>query len=216
VRGVESGGAVEEIGYYVAFAAEHGAALPWLQTLDWLTVNGTHAIILAPVLVRIEMLRIGRTYDLCITRHKPLTIEPGKRPKLHAEEIFRGERGYLPLELWGKEKELSGFVKPQFFSRSGEDIPIPEDFESAVKAATSAVCCIGCSRPHYSRLATGEEDIAAMALPDRKHSIANGRRSPVPDAGRGDGAAGSGSEDRREQPDASIRRMPEASARHGS
>src|ERR1700691_6151044 len=75
VRGVESGGAVEDLGYYVAFAGEHGEALPWLQTLDWLTLNGTHAIILAPVLARIEMLRIGRTYDLCITRHKPLIIQ---------------------------------------------------------------------------------------------------------------------------------------------
>ena len=179
VRGVESGGAVEDVGYYVAFAGQHGEALPWLQTLDWLTLNGTHAVILAPVLARIEMLRIGRTYDLCITRHKPLIIQAGKRPKLHVEEIFRGERGYLPLELWGKEKELRGFVKPQFFSRSGEDIPIPEEFDSGVKAATSGVCCVGCSHPHYSRLATAADEdlVLALASPGLKYGPANGSGS---------------------------------------
>jgi hypothetical protein len=59
VRGVESGGAVEEIGYYVAFAGENGEPLAWLQTLDSLAVNGLHAVVVAPVLTRIEMLRIG-------------------------------------------------------------------------------------------------------------------------------------------------------------
>ena len=47
VRGVESGGAVEEIGYYVAFGGDNGEPLAWLQTLDSLTVNGLHAVIVA-------------------------------------------------------------------------------------------------------------------------------------------------------------------------
>ena len=158
VRGVESGGAVEEMGYYVAFAGEKGQVLPWLQTLDWLTVNGTHAVILAPILIRVEMLRIGRTYDLCITKHQPSAAEAGKRPQLVAEELFRGERGYLSLELWSKEKDLRGAVRPQFFTKSGEDIAVPEDFEAAVKAATAGVTCVGCSHPHYSRLAVDEPD----------------------------------------------------------
>src|SRR5580658_5559351 len=34
VRGVESGGATEEVGYYVTFAGESGEALTWLQTID--------------------------------------------------------------------------------------------------------------------------------------------------------------------------------------
>ena len=152
VRGVESGGALEEAGYYVTFAAENGDALAWLQTLDSLTVNGAHAVVLAPVLTRIELLRIGHTYDLCITRHHPVTIEPGQRPKLQAEEVFRGEHGYLGLELWGKEQELRGFVRPQFFTRSGDDIPIPAEFENAVNAAANGVCCVGCSHAHYSQL----------------------------------------------------------------
>jgi hypothetical protein len=61
VRGVESGGAATELGYYVAFAGENGEPLPWLQTLDSLAVNGLHAVVLAPVLTRIEMSVSGRT-----------------------------------------------------------------------------------------------------------------------------------------------------------
>src|SRR5262249_40278748 len=49
VRGVESGGAIEELGYYVAFAGENGEPLPWLQTLESLAVNGLHAVVLAPL-----------------------------------------------------------------------------------------------------------------------------------------------------------------------
>lgn len=160
IRGVESGGAVEEVGYYVTFAGEHGQPLPWLQSLDWLTVNGTHAVILAPVIARVEMLRVGRTYDLCITRHRPVVAEAGRRPRLHAEQVFHAEQGYLPLELWGKEKDLRGFVKPQFFTHSGEDIALPHEFESAIKAVTAGVTCIGCSHPHYSQSARADSNDA--------------------------------------------------------
>jgi hypothetical protein len=152
VRGIESGGAVEELGYYVTFAGENGEALPWLQTLDSLAVNGLHAVLLAPVLTRIEMLRIARNYELSITRHRPVSAEVGRRPKLKAEDIFAGVHGYLALELWGKDKDLSGFVKPQFFTKSGEEIPLPSGFEAAIAAVTCGTACVGCRHPHYSRL----------------------------------------------------------------
>jgi hypothetical protein len=152
VRGIESGGAVEELGYYVAFAGENGEPLAWLQTLDSLAVNGLHAVVLAPVLTRIEMLRIGRNYELSITRHRPVSAEAGRRPKLKADEVFAGVHGYLALEIWSKDKELRGFVKPQFFTRSGEDIALPPEFEAAITAATHGATCVGCSHPHYSQL----------------------------------------------------------------
>jgi hypothetical protein len=140
------------MGYYVTFGGENGEPLPWLQTLDSLAVNGLHAVVLAPVLTRIEMLRIGRNYELSITRHRPVTVEAGRRPRLKADEVFAGVHGYLSLELWGKDKDLSGFVKPQFFSRSGEEIPLPSEFEGAIAAVTRGAACIACSHPHYSRL----------------------------------------------------------------
>ena len=157
VRGVESGGATDDVGYYVSFAGENGEPLPWLQTLDSLTVNGPHAVVIAPVLTRIEVLRIARTYDLCITRHRPVAVEARQRPKLEAEEVFRGEHGYLALELWGKDKELTGCVRPQFFTRSGEEVELPSGFDEAVKAATRGVNCLACSHPHFSRLVAQEE-----------------------------------------------------------
>jgi hypothetical protein len=151
VRGVESGGAVSELGRYVTFAGENGEPLTWLQPIDSLAVNGVHALIVAPVVTRIEMFRTGRTYELSVTRHRPSRTENGNRPKLIAEEVFRGTNGYLGLELWGKDKALSGSVMPQFFSRSGEEIEVPAEFVPATLALTAAVNCLGCASSHYLR-----------------------------------------------------------------
>jgi hypothetical protein len=169
VRGVESGGATEELGYYVTFAGETGDALAWLQTLDSLTVNGPHAVVIAPVLSRIEMLRVARTYELCITRHKPVTVETRQRPKLEAEEVFRAKYGYLSLELWGKDKELNGGVSPQFFTRSGEEVELPSGFDEAVKAATRGVNCLACLHPHFSRVVAQQQQRPAPAY-EQEHA----------------------------------------------
>src|ERR1700685_867176 len=163
VRGVESGGATEDVGYYVSFAGENGEALEWLQTLDSLTVNGSHAVVIAPVLTRIEMLRVARTYELCITRHKPVAVEARQRPRLEAEEVFRAKHGYLALELWGKDKELTGCVRPQFFTRSGEEVELPGGFDEGVKAATRGVNCVACSHPHFSRLVAQQQQPPPLA-----------------------------------------------------
>jgi hypothetical protein len=165
---VESGGATEDVGYYVSFAGENGEALPWLQTLDSLTVNGPHSVVIAPVLTRIEMLRIARTYELCITRHKPVAVETRQRPKLEAEEVFRAKHGYLALELWGRDKELTGCVRPQFFTRSGEEVELPSGFDEAVKAVTRGSNCVACSHPHFSRLVAQQqsEDEKARGIDD--------------------------------------------------
>ena len=149
VRGVESGGAVAELGRYVTFAGENGEQLSWLQPIDSLAVNGVHAVIVAPVITRIEMFRAGRTYELSITKHRPSHLENGNRPKLLAEEVFRGTNGYLGLELWGKDKPFAGSVLPQFFSRAGEEIEFPATFADAVRAVTAAVNCVGCANSHY-------------------------------------------------------------------
>ena len=179
VRGVESGGASEEVGYYVTFAGESGDALAWLQTLDSLTVNGPHAVVIAPVLTRIEMLRVARTYELCITRHKPVAVETRQRPKLEAEEVFRAKHGYLALELWGKDKELNGCVRPQFFTRSGEEVELPSGFDEAVKAATRGVNCLACSHPHFSRLVAQEQ----RPLPTHEEEQEPAMSASVPSAG---------------------------------
>ena len=56
--------------------------LPWLQQIDSISGNGRHAIVIAPELVRIEMLRIGHTYELAITRLWLKSEEGHTRPAI--------------------------------------------------------------------------------------------------------------------------------------
>lgn len=148
LRGVESGGAVAEFGAYSSFVGEHGEPLGWLQRIDSVGVNGVHAIVIAPVLVRIEMVRIQRTYDLLITRHSLIPLAPSSRPKLHSEIVFFGRRGSLELELWGTDIALRGSIAPLFYTRGGEPAKFPGEFQRAAALITTAVCCVGCHHCH--------------------------------------------------------------------
>src|SRR5579862_9196348 len=100
VRGVESGGAVADFGAYSSFAGERGETLAWLQRVDSIGVNGVHAIVVAAVLVRVQMLRIVRTYDLLVTRHSLATSPNNSRPRLESSILFYGRRGSLEMDLW--------------------------------------------------------------------------------------------------------------------
>jgi hypothetical protein len=148
LRGVESGGAVADLGAYASFTNEQGNALPWLQRVDTVGVNGVHAIVVAPALVRIEMLRVQRTYDVLITRHILQTRGKGQRPRLDSSILFYGRRGTLEMELWGKDGAFRGAVCPAFFSRSGEAVLVPDEFQDAVTHISAAVCCVGCRHCH--------------------------------------------------------------------
>lgn len=149
IRGVESGGAIAETGRYVTFAGVSGEQLAYLQPLDGLGVNGLHAIVVAPVVVRIDLFRAGRTCQLLITKHELESIEGGRRPFLRNTLLFRGVDGLLDIELWGKARDLAGSATPQFWSRGGEVVEIPEAFRPAVRAATHGASCVGCSHSHY-------------------------------------------------------------------
>jgi hypothetical protein len=94
LRGVESGGAVAEVGAYASFVDEQGNALPWLQRVDSIGVNGMHAIMVASVLIRVQMFRIERTYDLLITRHQ--LAKSGDSPAQRREEVLDGGCGPRP------------------------------------------------------------------------------------------------------------------------
>ncbi len=149
VRGVESGGAIKELGRYVTFCGPEGEPIPWLHPIDAIGVNGVHAIVVAPVLVRIEMLRAGRTYQLLITRHEPGEAENGRRPRLKSTVVFRGTSGFLDLAVNSGDGEPVPSVIPKFWSRAGEALEIPKTFVAAAQGATKGACCIGCSHPHY-------------------------------------------------------------------
>src|SRR5271157_118374 len=108
VRGLESGGAVGDLGRYVTFTQEDGRPIEWLHPVEAIGVNGLHAVVVAPVLVRVEMLRAGRTYELLISEHRPGKASDGKRPPLETKVLFRGIHGRLDLDLSGKDKNQAG------------------------------------------------------------------------------------------------------------
>jgi len=148
LRGAESGGAVAEVGAYSSFVEQQGAPLGWLQRVDSIGVNGVHAVVVAPILVRVEMLRVERTYDLLITRHSLGTSATGQRPRLESVVLFYGRRGSLEMELWVKDTCYGGSVAPVFYSRAGEIATLPTNFQNAVALITAAVCCVGCRHCH--------------------------------------------------------------------
>jgi hypothetical protein len=149
VRGLESGGAVADLGRYVTFAQQDGRPIEYLHPVEAIGVNGLHAVVVAPVLVRIEMLRTGRTYELLITQHHPGEARDGKRPPLGTKALFRGIHGRLELDIFEKDKSQAGSVLPTFYSLAGEEIPIPKRFREAIREVTKAVNCIGCKHSHF-------------------------------------------------------------------
>jgi hypothetical protein len=150
VRGIESGGAVKDLGRYVTFCGPDGEPLPYLHPIDAIGVNGVHAVIVAPVLVRIELFRAGRTCQLLITKHEAGKVENSRRPPLENRVLFRGVNGLVNLELLRTGSDLAGrSVMPEFWSRAGEMLGIPAVFAAAVGAATMGARCVGCSHSHY-------------------------------------------------------------------
>jgi hypothetical protein len=151
VRGVESGGAVGDIGHYVTFALDDGQPSEYLHPVESISVNGPHSVVLGPSFVRIEMLRKARTYELLITQHRAESAKDGKTQSLESKTLFRGIHGRLELDLGGQDRGQVGRVLPTFYTMAGETVGIPKRFRHAVRAATQAVNCTGCSHCHYAR-----------------------------------------------------------------
>ncbi len=151
LRGTESGGAVADMARYCAYLDPTGIPVPWLQPIDSLSENGRHAIVIAPELVRIDMLRIGRTYELAISRHGLVVPEGRSRPVIVSTLLHRGHQGTLAIELWKEEnRNLRGAIAPIFYTSAGEVRRYPARFEEAIKQATSALSCLGCKRAHIA------------------------------------------------------------------
>ncbi len=148
LRGVESGGAVVDLGLYCSFLDGQANPLPWLQRVDSIAVNGVHSILVAPELVRLQMIRVQHTYDLLITRHILGPSHDGRRPALKNSILFYGRRGTLEMDLYDKDSNQVGTARPSFVSRSGEPLVIPTMFEESVLKMTVAVNCGGCRHSH--------------------------------------------------------------------
>jgi hypothetical protein len=173
VRGLESGGAVGDLGRYITFSREDGQPIECLHPVEAIGVNGLHAVVVAPVLVRIEMLRKGHTYELLITRHWPGKVSDGKRPLLETTVLFRGIHGRLELDLSDKDKNQAGAALPTFYSLAGEEIRIPKRFHDAIRAITRAVNCVGCSHCHFCRASNGEKIRVEHVAPASQNSEGN-------------------------------------------
>jgi hypothetical protein len=163
LRGVESGGAVVDMGRYCAYLSGEGEPLPRLQPIDSLGVNGRHAVVIAEEFVRIDMLRVGRTYEMVITHHDLVFLDSA-RPRVGSRVLFRGQQGTLAIETWKTEnKDLRGEIAPVFYTLAGEIRRLPDHFESAVRRISGAVSCIGCKHCH---IATTPPPFPAASMPD--------------------------------------------------
>ena len=152
--GTESGGAVADMGHYCAYLDPDGNPLPWVLPIDSLGNNGRHAVIVSPELVRIEMLRIGRTYEFILTHHNLIFTEGQVRPRILSRVLFRGFQGTLALETWkDTNRELRGQIAPVFYTASGEVRELPARFERTITTVAGAVACIGCSKHTHIAIA---------------------------------------------------------------
>jgi hypothetical protein len=151
LRATESGGAVADMGRYCAYLDGEGTPLPWIQPIDSLSGNGRHAIVIAPDLVRIEMFRIGHTYELAISKHALITLNGRVRPSIRSTLLYRGRQGTLAIDLWNaKNASLRGSIAPVFYTRAGEMRWHPERFEDAIRKITGALSCLGCKHAHVA------------------------------------------------------------------
>src|SRR5713226_3494227 len=149
LRGVESGGAIKEIGRYVTFCDERGDRIPWLQPIDSVGVNGRHAVVIGPGIVSVEVFRVRNTYDVLIVKYDVSQPLESQRGRIEARVVFRGRQGHLPLDLTGDEKGMAGQIVPEFFNKAGERVEIPPEFVGALRAAVRGANCVGCAHQHY-------------------------------------------------------------------
>jgi len=110
--------------------------------------------VIAPELVRIEMLRIGHTYEVAISKHSLMNNGNNGnriRPVITSALIFRGNQGTLAVDLWNPEnKRLRGSIAPVFYTAAGEIRRHPERFDEAIRKITGALACLGCKHTHVA------------------------------------------------------------------
>jgi hypothetical protein len=107
--------------------------------------------VIAPELIRIEMLRIGHTYEMAISKHSLASNGSRIRPVITSTLLFRGNQGTLAIDLWNQEnKRLRGSIAPVFYTQAGEIRPHPERFDDAIRKITGALACLGCKHTHVA------------------------------------------------------------------
>ena len=154
LRGVESGGAIKEIGRYVTFCDERGERIPWLQPIDSVGVNGRHAVVIAPGLVSVEVFRVRNTYDVLIAKHDVSQSTEGQRGRIEARVLFRGRQGHLPLDLTGDEKGDGGPNRSRILQQGRRTCRDPAGVRGSAKSGRAGSELRGM---HSSALSDGSE-----------------------------------------------------------
>jgi hypothetical protein len=150
VRGIDSGGATPDIGHYITYCNVDGSPLNMLHPVETFNSNGLHAVVVAPDFIKVEMLRIGKTYNLMISHSRNAHRTRNRKRWLLHYPIFLGLQGYLGKDLVGKDANVRGQVKPEFYTHAGEVQEIPEQYHSVVRAVTAAVNTINLNNSVYA------------------------------------------------------------------
>ena len=148
IRGIESGGAVKEMGAYCSFVGVDGNPLPMLQKIQSVGRNGLHAVVVAPELVRLQMFRNEQTYQLLITNHRLQAVQGSVRPTLANTIAFHGINGTPEPQMAKAGMQSDSARVPVFRTRGGDMVPVPGEFEWAVGKLAAAVLCSGCKHCH--------------------------------------------------------------------
>ena len=159
-----------DLGAYCGFVDEDGQAMSWLQRVDSIAVNGVHGVVISAGFVRLQMLRVQRTYDLLVTRHSLANTEEGKRPRLESSILFYGRCGTLEMDLASKDAQFRGTVSPVFYSRGGESASLPAQFQDAVVRITTAASRVGCRHCHLLQLGTLQRTVWCLSGRSRPRS----------------------------------------------
>ncbi len=93
VRGLESGGAVGDLGRYITFAQEDGQPMEYLHPVEAIGVNGLHAVVVAPVARTSRDAALGK--DLRATHH---ATSFGHRQRWQAPSP--GDEGRVSRNSW--------------------------------------------------------------------------------------------------------------------
>jgi len=146
LRGVESGGAVPDLGAYCSYVDCDGKMLPLLQKAEGIGRNGLHGVVVAPGMIRIQAFRHDGNYQLLITEHRLETMREGRRSRLRNTVLFHGLNGTAPSDR-AAEKNDDG-VLPVFYTRGADIRLIPDKFTRAAGMIFSATRCLGCNHVH--------------------------------------------------------------------
>lgn len=138
LRGMESGGAVGDFGYYVGFAPLESVPFDIAVPVQSFGPNAQHVNIFGPAMVRFEVFRYrGNLVHTQVSLHAVL-----------ANQSKGGDVVVKPRILFeGRSGEVGPSRVPKFISYAGELNPLPDYLLPAWKATYEGSRCSNCEAP---------------------------------------------------------------------